>query len=161
MMPCTHRRHFLATALKAGLFLTPLTTSLAACARSTVPEGMAEIKWDRDTCTECGMVLSDRRFAAQVKGGPSNGHYNFDDIGCTTLWLKKQAWGGDGATRIWVAALASRKDSVQWLDARTAQFVGGKESPMGYNFGAVPLAEAGSLDFGSMREHVAARVKNR
>jgi copper chaperone NosL len=28
------------------------------------PDGMVEIKWDRDTCPRCSMVISDRRFAA-------------------------------------------------------------------------------------------------
>ena len=55
------RRHFLA----AGVALTPLASLLSACAaKGDWPEGMQEIKWDRDTCMRCAMAVSDRRFAA-------------------------------------------------------------------------------------------------
>jgi nitrous oxide reductase accessory protein NosL len=154
-----NRRRFLADALAAGFVVTPLAALLSACGRSSVPEGMVAIKWDRDTCTRCSMVLSDRRFAAQVRGGPKNANFNFDDIGCAAIWLSAQAWGRDAATRIWVTDVGSRSDAVRWLDARTAQYVGGKTSPMGYDFGAVAMAQPGSLDFETMREHVVARGK--
>ena len=35
------------------------------------PEEMVEIKWDRDTCVVCNMVISDRRFAGEMRGGPN------------------------------------------------------------------------------------------
>jgi nitrous oxide reductase accessory protein NosL len=152
-----NRRGFLADALAAGFALTPLAALLAACGHGNLPEGMVEIKWDRDTCTRCRMVLSDRRFAAQLRGGPQDASFKFDDIGCAAIWLAAQPWGRDPATRIWVADVASRGDSVRWLDARRAQYVGGKSSPMGYDFGAVALAQPGSVDFDTMREHVMAK----
>ena len=149
------RRRFVATA--AGFALTPLAAMLAACGRTTMPEGMVEIKWDRDTCMRCKMALSDRRFAAQVRGGPKDENFKFDDIGCVAFWLRDQPWSKDAATRIWVADVGSRGDAMQWLDAKKAQYIGGKSSPMGYNFGAVAAAQAGSLDFETMREHVLAK----
>ncbi|HEX8989985.1 MAG TPA: nitrous oxide reductase accessory protein NosL [Rhodocyclaceae bacterium] len=154
-----NRRRFIADAIAAGFAVSPLAALLAGCSHSTVPEGMAEIKWDRDTCTRCRMVISDRRFAAQVRGGPKNSNFSFDDIGCAAFWLADQAWGRDAAARIWVADVGSRPDSVRWLDARSAQFIGGKESPMGYDFGAVAMPMAGSVDFETMREHVLAKGK--
>lgn len=153
------RRRFLFDSAAAGFALTPIAALLAACGRSTLPAGMVETKWDRDTCTRCSMVLSDRRFAAQVRGGPKDQNFKFDDIGCAAFWLKAQPWGGEAATRIWVADVGSRGNEVQWLDARKAQYLGGKSSPMGYNFGAVAVAQAGSLDFATMREHVLAKGK--
>ncbi len=153
------RRRFLADALAAGFAMAPLAALLSACGRGSLPEGMAEIKWDRDTCTRCSMVLSDRRFAAQVRGGPKDAHFNFDDIGCATFWLAAQPWGRDAAARIWVADVSSQVDAVRWLDARRAQYLGGRASPMGYNFGATGLPQAGSVDFETMREHVLARGK--
>ena len=153
------RRRFLLDSAAAGFVLTPIAALLAACGRSTMPEGMAEIKWDRDTCVRCKMVLSDRRFAAQVRGGPKDENFKFDDIGCVAFWLKAQPWGNDAAARIWVADAGSRGNEVQWLDARRAWYLGGKSSPMGYNFGAVAAAQPGSLDFATMREHVLAKGK--
>ena len=71
------RRHFLT--LTGGLLLAPL----AGCGRQGHwPEGMAEIKWDRDTCVRCSMVISDRRFAAEMRGGEKNTVFKFDDISC-------------------------------------------------------------------------------
>jgi len=61
------RRRFLA----AGFALTPLAAALSACGKDEGwPEGMHPIKWDRDTCVRCSMVISDRRFAAEMRGGP-------------------------------------------------------------------------------------------
>ena len=153
------RRRFVGSFAVAGFTLTPIAAMLAACGRASMPAGMVEIKWDRDTCTRCSMVLSDRRFAAQVRGGPKDSNFKFDDIGCAAFWLKDQPWGKDAATRIWVADVGSRGDAVQWLDARKAQYLGGKTSPMGYNFAAVATAQPGSFDFETMREHVLAKGK--
>ena len=153
------RRRFLADAVFTGFALTPIAAMLAACGRASMPEGMAEVKWDRDTCVRCSMVLSDRRFAAQVRGEPKDANFKFDDIGCAVFWLKAQPWSAEAATRIWVADVGSRGDAVQWLDAKKSQYLGGKVSPMGYNFGAVAVAQAGSVDFDTMREHVLAKGK--
>jgi nitrous oxide reductase accessory protein NosL len=154
-----NRRRFLTEAVAAGFILTPLAAMLSACGRNDLPEGMVPTKWDRDTCTRCSMVLSDRRFAAQVRGGPQDASFKFDDIGCAAFWLAAQPWGRDSAARIWVADVASRGDAVRWLDARRAQYVGGKSSPMGYDFAAVALPQPGSVDFETMREHVLAKGK--
>lgn len=116
--------------------------ALAACTQQG-SAGPAEVKWDRDTCGNCSMVLSDRHFAAQVRGGPKDEVKKFDDVGCAIGWLAKQPWGFDAATRIWV----TRHTDGAWVDARTARYVAGKTSPMGFNFGAVdPGGEGVSFD---------------
>jgi copper chaperone NosL len=142
----------------AGFTLTPLAAALAGCSRADLPEGLVEIKWDRDTCVRCNMIISDRRFAAQAWGGPKKQTYKFDDIGCAVIWLKAQGWGGDAAVRIWVAD-SGGSDAVNWLDARQAHYTGGKSSPMGYNFAAVRTPLPGSLDFTDMRQHILAKGK--
>ena len=90
------RRHFLA--LSGGLLLAPL----AGCGKQGHwPEGMAEIKWDRDTCARCNMVISDPRFAAEMRGGEKGAVFKFDDIGCLVFWLRDKAaqfpWMADAA----------------------------------------------------------------
>ena len=153
------RRHFLGRMVKtgiAGFALTPLASLLSACSHSSLPEGMVEIKWDRDPCARCGMIISDRRFAAQAHGGPKKDSVKFDDIGCAVAWLKGKGWSTDPALRIWVMDSTDPAGS-RWLDARTAQYVGGKTSPMGYNFAAVSLPQPGSLDFEDVRQHVLAK----
>jgi hypothetical protein len=152
------RRRFIA----AGLALTPLAAALSACGKSGAwPEGMAEIKWDRDTCVRCSMVISDRRFAAELRGGEKNIVFKFDDIGCAVFWLRDKAkdypWMAEPATRLWVSEISGSGE--KWLEARKAKYTGGKMSPMGYNQAAVAFAEAGSFDFEEMRQHVLAKGK--
>lgn len=128
--------------------------ALAGC-KSPVASGPVEIMWDRDTCKRCGMVISDRRFAAQMRGGPEQQAFKFDDIGCALFWLADQAWKGDPKTELWVADART----LAWLDARRAQFVEGKVSPMGYNFGAYAQPDAAAVAFEAMRSTLLARGK--
>ena len=154
------RRQFLGRLAVGGFLLTPLAAALSGCKADGWPEGMAEIKWDRDTCVRCSMVISDRRFAAQVRGGPKDTVYKFDDIGCLIFWLRDkvadQPWLAEPATKMWVADMSSKGQDVKWLDPRQANYLG-RHSPMGYNFAATAHQQAGSQDFASMREHVLAR----
>lgn len=129
--------------------------SLAGCALRE-DTGPAAVTWDRDACQECGMVLSDRHFAAQVRGGPKRHAFKFDDIGCAVRWLEKQPWGNDEATRVWVA----RAKDGTWLDARAARFIGGRHSPMGFGFAAIDSDGTsgnsdGGLSFAALRAQLA------
>ena len=159
------RRRFLAA---SAFLLAPLS----ACGKKgNWPEGMAEIKWDRDTCVRCNMVISDPRFAAQMRGGEKNTAFKFDDIGCLVFWLRDKTaqfpWMAAADTRMWVADAADMSGAT-WLDVRQAHYLGGRLSPMGYNFAAVraapqeiPLGDAvsGTLTFEAMREAVLAKGK--
>jgi len=151
----TSRRHLLA----AGFALTPLAAALlSACKpKGNWPEGMKPIIWDRDICARCSMVISDRRFAAEISGATNGAVFKFDDIGCAMLWLRDKAtdypWSAEPATRIWVADLASKGNHVIWLNARAAHYVN-KTSPMGYNFGAHAQPKADAVDFQAMLERV-------
>jgi nitrous oxide reductase accessory protein NosL len=147
------------TLLQHGLALTPLAAALlAACGDDdgAWPEGMLPIKWDRDTCARCSMAISDRRFAAQVRGGPRQQAFKFDDIGCAMSWCaekhKLHPWLADAATRYWVAE--SRSNGTQWLDARRAHYITGPRSPMGYDLLALAAPQPGSLDFAGMSQKV-------
>jgi nitrous oxide reductase accessory protein NosL len=150
-------------AATAGFRLLPLAAALSACGKNgNWPEGMQPIVWDRDTCVACSMVISDRRFAGQMRGGPKNTVFKFDDPGCMAVWLNDKGsaypWMREAETHYWIADSASRGDEIRWIDARKAQFVT-KFSPMGYNFGAVSYPEGGSVDFPTMCEHVVVKFK--
>jgi len=162
-MCATHRRQFLGQLGIGGLLLTPLAALLAGCKQDGWPDGMTEIKWDRDTCVRCSMVISDRRFAGEIVGGPDKTVFKFDDVGCMMFWLKEKAdkypWLADAGTRLWVADFNSKsRDQMIWLDPKRAQYMT-KTSPMGYNFAAVSLPMPGSLDFTDMRQHTLAKGK--
>jgi nitrous oxide reductase accessory protein NosL len=159
-----HRRNFLGRLGLGGLLLTPLAAALSGCgSKGGWPDGMAEIKWDRDTCARCSMVISDRRFAGQVRGGPENTVFKFDDPGCLAFFLAEKAgkypWLADAATKMWVADFNSKsREEMVWLDPRRAYYVT-RTSPMGYNFAAVAAPLAGALDFTDMRQHTLAKGK--
>jgi len=146
--------------LANGFALTPLASLLlSACqADGELPNGMQAFKWDRDVCTRCKMVISDRRFASQIRGGPSNTAFKFDDIGCAATWisekLKEHTWLTDPATRIWVADFANPEKA--WLQAATAHYVSGPSSPMGYNYAAYAEPQRGSIGFEAMGQKTSA-----
>ena len=106
--------------------------------------GPVEIRWDRDACTLCNMIISDKRFAAQVRGGPKRKATKFDDIGCALNWLALTPWKGEPDVEIWV----NDYDKLNvWLEARKAFWVPGLISPMDYGFGAVAAARDNSVSF--------------
>jgi hypothetical protein len=145
-----NRRSFLGH----GVALTPLAALLlSACKEEgNWPENMVPFKWDRDTCTRCKMSISDRRFAAQIRGGVKNTAFKFDDVGCATTWrsekLREHPWMTDASTQFWVAAFDGKGE--KWLSARSAHYLSGKTSPMAYNFAAFETAQADTVGFDAM-----------
>ena len=129
---------------------------LPACSRDA-GHGPARVHWDRDVCARCRMAVSDRHYAAQVRGGPKREAFKFDDIGCALFWLKEQQvpWADAPDTELWVADFRSG----EWLDARKAHYLPGKTTPMAYGYGALAKPEAGSVDFATMKAAILARGK--
>lgn len=116
--------------------------------------GPVEIRFGRDTCDVCRMIISDPRFAAQVRGGPKHRAYKFDDIGELVLWLDQQSWKDEPKTELWV--MDARKGKT-WLNAATAYYVKERHTPMDYGFGAVKDAEPGAITYKEMVEKVRER----
>ncbi|MHA7816496.1 MAG: hypothetical protein ACX93N_08475 [Pseudohaliea sp.] len=139
---CNLRRT--AAALLALLFL-------AACSGDP-GTGPVEVTWDRDPCTRCGMVLSDRGHAAQVRilgAGGRDAVELFDDLGCAVVWLDKEGLADD-AIELWVAD----HRAGGWLDAFNAHYVLGNPTPMQYGVSAQASAGADTIDFEAAREHI-------
>ncbi|ARU48139.1 hypothetical protein [Sulfurospirillum diekertiae] len=96
-----------------------------------------KIHWDRDMCERCKMVLSDRKFSAQVIN-PSNGkYYLFDDIGCAILWFQGNKIEWKEHAIIWV----NDAKTGAWIDARKAFYDVLNVTPMAYGFGAHVVKE--------------------
>ncbi len=115
--------------------------------------GPADVKWDRDACERCRMVLSDRHYAAQVRVFPEGKRskvFFFDDIGCASLWLAGTPWEQDPKTEIWVTDYRTG----EWIDARTATYVKERITPMEYGLGAQAEPVPGGIDFNAARVHV-------
>ena len=127
---------------------------LSACGDKQT--GPADIKWDRDACDRCQMMLSDRNFSAQIRVFPEGERskvFQFDDIGCASLWLdaaQQQTWKADSKTQIWVTDYTSG----EWIDAQKAWYVKEQITPMNYGLGAVMSNQANTLDFEQAKVHI-------
>ncbi|ODC00383.1 hypothetical protein A3197_08530 [Candidatus Thiodiazotropha endoloripes] len=126
---------------------------LVACSGDS-GTGPKEVKWDRDACERCRMVVSDRYHAAQIRYFPPDKKRSevamFDDIGCATLWLAKQPWEDDPKTEIWV----TDHRTGDWIDARKATYVKGNLTPMEFGLGAQLETAPSGLSFEQAKQHI-------
>jgi hypothetical protein len=134
------------------VLVVALTLLLSACGGDP-GQGPVEVKWDRDACERCRMVLSDPLHSAQVRVPTPDGRsrvYRFDDIGCALIWLEERAERDDPATEIWV----NDWRTGDWIDARTATYLRGQVTPMEYGLGAQPEPARDGLDFAQAKAHI-------
>ncbi len=125
---------------------------LSACSGEPRTGAVAP-KWDRDSCERCRMVLSDRFHSAQVRyraGGERSKVRLFDDIGCAVIWLRDKPWRDDPTTEIWV----NDHRTGDWIDARSATFVKGQQTPMEYGLGAQGTPHPQGLGFVEAEAHI-------
>lgn len=122
--------------LKYSLILF-LFLGLAAC-RDKIDTAPHEIHYGEDVCERCKMIISDKRFAAQLIDQKGTA-LKFDDVGCMSDYLKESGQEGPKPLAIYVADFATGK----WLDAGKAAYLLNPElrSPMGYNIAAFRTAE--------------------
>ncbi|MCP5248577.1 MAG: protein NosL [Candidatus Accumulibacter sp.] len=156
-----NRRHF-CTALPAIGLAPGLATllgiggTLAGCSGEPA-SGPVQVKWDRDVDPRCGMIISDKRFAAQIRD-PEGKAWKFDDIGCAMFWLAQRSFNEETAnTEFWVADYRTGG----WIDARQAHYLPGKKSPMGYHFAATATAatDGETVSYQEMKQRILARGK--
>lgn len=114
-----------------------LLGGLAGCAGARAgADGPPEIVYGEDTCHQCGMIISDERFAAglviEIEPGVSE-HRVFDDIGELLLYEQEHA-GELTITHRFVHDFESR----EWIDGATAYYVRSEtlQSPMGHGIAA-------------------------
>lgn len=137
---------------KSVLLVLLFAASLVSCSGDP-GTGPVEVGWDDATCERCRMVLSDRHYAAQVRARDSDGSsrvFLFDDIGCAVVWLQDKPWRDHPATEIWV----NDWRSGAWIDARTAHYLRGQDTPMQYGLGAQAEPIQQSLDFAAAKAHI-------
>lgn len=140
MCRCNHKH-----SRRAVLAMLAAAPVLGACKPKTA--GAEEIRYGRETCEMCGMIISDPRFASEVRGGPDRRLVKFDDIGDAVHWLNQQDWKADPENEFWVM---DSNTGTDWLDARKAFYLPGVMSPMDYGFAAVADREPGTVDFATM-----------
>jgi len=140
-----------------GLALWPwiggATLTLTGCGGRDPGKGAIEIIWDRDPCERCRMIISDRFHAAQIRDADGKIHL-FDDVGCAFFWSEQHGLT-DRETEFWITDFRAH----QWIDARQAQYVGGRTTPMGYGFGGTLEPIESSLTLADARARILARGK--
>ena len=130
--------------LALSLLAISLAVSLvSSCSRA---DDVVEPVWGKQPCAHCAMVLSDRRFGAQLLTVTGDRAY-FDDVGCMVLYLEEHP---GAPARSWV----HDAQTGRWLDARAARYAPAAASPM--DFGFEGRAEEG-VGWDAMRERVLAK----
>ncbi len=102
--------------------------------------------WGKQACGSCGMVVSDRRFAAELTTGDGARSF-FDDPGCMASYVHDRHVE---PLHVWVRSAAET-----WIDARTAHFARNATSPMDYSF--VP-SDNGEASWSDIEAAAIARV---
>lgn len=121
-----------------------LALALVWCAKTDQP---VEPAWGKQPCAHCSMLVSDKRFAAQLVTTGGDRRY-FDDIGCMVLWANARP----GAPKLeWV-----RDAEGRWLDAKSARYAKGARTPMDYGFEA---REGGEASWSDLERSVLERDK--
>ncbi len=125
--------------------------ALSAC-WSEVESGPVEVKYNREACEFCRMIISDPRFVAEIREKKGAKVFMFDDIGDAIFWLKRDApFKETSETEIWVRDFEAGK---KWLDAKSAWYLAGQHSPMEYGFGAIGDQRENAVSFEQMRQAV-------
>lgn len=95
--------------------------------------------------SECGMVITDLRYASQVVARDGKTWF-FDDIGCMAAWLSARPFKDEAM--VWVHDL----ESGAWIDGRQAWYSRTDQTPMSYGFGAHKAYQEGYINFSAMVE---------
>lgn len=108
-------------------FMLALCLPLASCGDDPTLDPPA-VRWGQDVCAECGMILSDDRYAAAVVAihDGERHEYLYDDLGEMLAHPPRT----EGAVKQWARDMRSR----QWIDASTAHYIRSRRlhTPMGY-----------------------------
>ncbi len=112
-----------------GLGLAIGAIALGACDDGSQP---TDPVWGKQACAACGMLVSDRRHAAELTTSPGDRLY-FDDVGCLVHYLRQRKPEVRGA---WA------RDESRWVDARAARYARGQKTPMDYGFSASASGDA-------------------
>jgi len=118
-------------------------------ASNTLPDGPADVVWDREICAHCRMHVGEPAFATQVQ--TTDGRVlSFDDPGCAALHLKEN--------EIAVHALYFRHHvDDRWIPVEGAAFVAVARTPMGFGYGAVDAGTADAIPWSEASDRMTRR----
>ncbi|WP_294966883.1 hypothetical protein [Sulfurimonas sp.] len=113
------------------LLIFVIGITFLACEKK-VEKGVSEVHWDRDMCSRCVMVVSDRKNTVQVRNPETSKAYMFDDIGCMALWFEDENIEWKDKAIVWITDVKSG----EFIDARVAFYDTNNITPMAYGFSA-------------------------
>lgn len=128
--------------------------SLAACEKVDA-DHPRKIRYGREMCEHCAMLVSEPRFAAQLWDPTRKSFHVFDDIGCAAVFSVEQKLADAPEAKLWVADYDAEG---QWLDGRAAHYRTGMRSPMGYGFAATKAAAPDRIPLAEMRQRAVANA---
>ena len=142
------------TMIGANLLLILMTGLLVVLmGRLRTPQnGAAEVAWNRELCAQCGMVVGDRHFAAQLQTRDGR-TLNFDDPGCLMSFLQQR----HPAVRA-IYVRNARADN--WLPEAGAAFVRVPQSPSGFGLAAVTKDTPGALSWAEATRIVQQQIQS-
>lgn len=124
---------------------------LGACS-GEIDTSPKEVKFDREVCERCKMIISVRNYAAQTIDPHTGKRYYWDDIGCAILWFdeKNIAWEEEAITYV------TDVKTGEWLNAKKAYYTQGAITPMNFGFSAhkEPQVEVENYDYATVRDRV-------
>jgi len=119
-------------------------------ASSKLPDGPADVVWDKAACAACGMHVGEPPFAAQLidQGGRL---HTFDDPGCLFLFVEEHHPAVHG---IWFR----HHTEPRWIAADKVAFALVDKTPMGFGIAAVDANAPGAIDHDEARRRCLART---
>lgn len=136
------------------LFVVLLGLFFTAC-NSQIDTKPKDVKFDREICERCKMIISDRNYVAQVVNPKDGKSYYYDDIGCAILWFEESNILWKDEAIIYVADAKTGK----WLDAKNAFWTYGAITPMNFGFSAYENKQDGVENFAL--SYVIEKIKER
>lgn len=129
--------------LKKLLLMTFAFILFASCVNSNSLKPQDPI-WGKQSCSHCGMILSEKRYASQrvISAGKS---YYYDDINCA---LKHNLSDEEKKSTIFVRPF----DGVEWVDAASVNYDEGLMTPMNSGFG--PVKQGGKINFNDVQSRI-------
>lgn len=118
-------------------------------ASTKLPDGPAELVYDKAACAACGMHVGEPAFAAQLTTKDGRVHA-FDDPGCLLLFVAEQQ------PQVHSMFFRHHRED-RWLAGASVGFVTMEKTPMGFGLAAVDGTAPGTIDLDQARAKCLAR----
>ena len=120
-------------------FTVVAVIGVAVYRSQSIPVTPQPVAWDRETCAECRMLISDHRYAAQIQTADGR-VLNFDDPSCLMNYALREH---PNVHAVYFHDSASER----WLSAQQAAFLQNAATPMGHGLAAVAAGTPNAITY--------------